>query len=535
MVQMYRFLVLASLFWGVNMAQAQNVGVGTTSPKARLHVAGNVKTDSSLIVTPTAKAAAAAISISNNTGYVNITNTSGVQANAITMSGTAHAGQILVIMNNDDDNASFAGESIPAGNLVMFTYTGSAWKTLSVSTLATAISDADADTKIQVEESADEDIIRFDLGGTEKWVMTGSRLEPLNTGNSTFIGFEAGANDDLTNNENTAIGYWALRSNTTGSGNTAIGAYALGRSTTGSQNVATGDGALYYNTTGSQNVATGNNALRGNGTGSYNVVSGYYSMRSNTSGRDNAVFGHYAMRANETGSYNVALGSRAGHFASISAANNVLIGCRAGYSAGSNNVMIGYYAGYSETGSNKLYIDNSNTSSPLIYGDFSTDLLEINGDLRPGTDNAKTLGASSNRWTAVYATNGTIQTSDARFKTNVENMNYGLEELMALRSVTYQWKEDGVGETKLGFIAQELELIVPEVVTVANDSMQTRGVNYSELIPVLVRAIQEQQELIETQKSELEVSQAQNTVRDARLQSLETKLNALLNNETASK
>ena len=48
---------------------------------------------------------------------------------------------------------------------------------------------------------------------------------------------------------------------------------------------------------------------------------------------------------------------------------------------GSGNVFLGYQAGYNETGSNKLYIDNSNTSTPLIYGDFDTDKVTINGDM----------------------------------------------------------------------------------------------------------------------------------------------------------
>ena len=42
----------------------------------------------------------------------------------------------------------------------------------------TSLTDKDGDTQVQVEESKDEDIIRFDLAGTERWVMTGSRLEP---------------------------------------------------------------------------------------------------------------------------------------------------------------------------------------------------------------------------------------------------------------------------------------------------------------------------------------------------------------------
>ena len=58
------------------------------------------------------------------------------------------------------------------------------WEVLKSSIL----SDADGDTKIQVEESADEDLIRFDLAGTEKFVMDGSTIETVNSGNSVFIG-----------------------------------------------------------------------------------------------------------------------------------------------------------------------------------------------------------------------------------------------------------------------------------------------------------------------------------------------------------
>lgn len=345
----------------------------------------------------------------------------------------------------------------------------------SINSTKTLIADADADTKIQVEESADEDLIRFDLGGTQKWLMTGSRLEPSNTGNSTFIGFESGLNDDLSSNSNTAIGNRTLYSNTTGSNNLANGSLALFTNTTGALNVANGGAAMYKNTYGSENVALG-----------------YATLFNNTSGN--------------------------------------------------RNVAIGYEAGFYETGSDKLYISNSNTTTPLIYGDFNSDLLVINGFLRPALDDKYTLGNSSLRWKALYATNGTIQTSDVRFKKNITNINYGLNDLMKLRSVTYQWKEDSLGETKLGFIAQELEQIVPEVVTIANDSMQTRGVNYAELIPVLVKAIQEQQAIIEAQKAQavaqqndLEKYKVQTNTQEERLASLEAKLNILLGTLTATK
>ena len=71
---------------------------------------------------------------------------------------------------------------------------------------STNISDADGDTKIQVDKNANEDKIRFDVGGTERWVMDGSSLEPINTGSSVFIGYGSGRNDDFSDNKNVAVG-----------------------------------------------------------------------------------------------------------------------------------------------------------------------------------------------------------------------------------------------------------------------------------------------------------------------------------------
>ncbi len=57
------------------------------------------------------------------------------------------------------------------------------------------------------------------------------------------------------------------------------------------------------------------------------------------------------------------------------------IGHSAGYSGADNGVFIGFEAGYNETGSNKLYIENSNSTTPLIYGEFDNDLVKVNGQL----------------------------------------------------------------------------------------------------------------------------------------------------------
>lgn len=99
-------------------------------------------------------------------------------------------------------------------------------------------------------------------------------------------------------------------------------------------------------------------------------------------GSDNTFVGYNAGYTNSSADFNVYLGSEAG-YSGTTGGNNTAIGYQAGYSnsTGAGNVFLGYQAGYSETGSDKLYIDNSNTTTPLIYGDFSTDAITINGSL----------------------------------------------------------------------------------------------------------------------------------------------------------
>ena len=96
---------------------------------------------------------------------------------------------------------------------------------------------------------------------------------------------------------------------------------------------------------------------------------------------------------------------------------------------GSNNVFIGYQAGYAETNSNKLYIENSNSTTPLIYGEFDNNLLQINGTLNmngsydfPTIDGAggqilATDGSGSIHWSDI----ATITTfSDANGDTKIQ-------------------------------------------------------------------------------------------------------------------
>ncbi len=192
-------------------------------------------------------------------------------------------------------------------------YNGTAWVSLNGNTSGDTdqITDADNDTKIQVEETADDDIIRFDMEGTEFFRMDSGRLEVVNTGQSVFIGEGAGANDDFSDNMNVAVGDSALSSNTSGNSNTANGWSALKTNTKGSSNTANGWSALKKNTTGSNNTAIGYEALNNNTNGKFNTANGKDALHNNSTGLGNTANGHYALYSNTTGQDNTAIGNYA--------------------------------------------------------------------------------------------------------------------------------------------------------------------------------------------------------------------------------
>jgi hypothetical protein len=94
--------------------------------------------------------------------------------------------------------------------------------------------------------------------------------------------------------------------------------------------------------------------------------------------------------------------------------------------------------------------------------------------------------------------------SDARLKTNVVNTPYGLSTVLKLRPVNYTMVKGG--EAQVGFLAQEVQKIVPEVVSGTEGDIskgETLGLSYGNLVPVLTKAIQEQQQTISSQQAQI--------------------------------
>ena len=457
-------------------------------------------------------------------------------------------------------------------------YNGTAWVSLATPNV---LADADNDTKIQVEESPDEDIIRFDLAGTESLVLqnnaSGSpRLELYNPLNNTFLGAAAG-NANTTGTDNTATGFFALGSNTIGSDNTATGYLSLLFNTTGYLNTATGYASLFSNSSGYGNAAYGVSALFSNSTGFNNSAFGSNALRSSTSASNNTAFGADALYSNTTGTANTAHGYSA-LYSNTTGFENTATGYLAMYSTtvGNFNTATGYKAlhdnttggantahGYSAllsntTGNNNtafgvsaLRLNTTGVENTAVGQGALLNLITGNNNTALGTYADVTSGTITNatvigRGTTVNASNkvrigilaitvieGQVDwtfPSDARFKFNIhDDAVPGLALIEKLRPVTYQFDTrkfdehlmqfmpdsirqrrmagqdytESTARVQTGFLAQEVEQVCKELnfdfsgLHVPESETDNYGLAYGSFVPLLVKAVQEQQKIIE--------------------------------------
>jgi hypothetical protein len=220
---------------------------------------------------------------------------------------------------------------------------------------------------------------------------------------------------------------------------------------------------MRLNTSGVNNTALGANALSANTTGNSNIAIGFESNKRNTTGGGNVVVGTVAMEANTTGNDNVAIGNVAG-------STNT---------TGINNVFLGTYA---------------KGSSP-----------SVSNEVNLGNDKITALRANVTSITSL---------SDVRDKKNIQDLNLGLNFIQTLKPRSFQWDKrewyagnssDGSKIAKTataGFIAQELDASQQSFQAdwlnlVYKSNPEKLEANYGNLIPVLVKSIQE---LLEEQK-----------------------------------
>jgi hypothetical protein len=151
----------------------------------------------------------------------------------------------------------------------------------------------------------------------------------------------------------------------------------------------------------------------------------------------------------------------------------------------------------------RFYTQGRDDSQPLSRLEITSQ-----GDVHPGADGTYLLGIPGHRWHTVYSENGMQTTSDGRLKENVVGLPYGLDEVRRLRPVAFTWKDGADDQAHHGLIAQEVAQVLPDLVMVGDDADRTLSMNYAEIVPVLVKAIQEQQDEIDTQTEQIAALEA---------------------------
>ena len=284
-------------------------------------------------------------------------------------------------------------------------------------------------------------------------------------------------------NGNTALGASALGSNVTGTNNTALGAGALAYSTSIS-NTAVGSGALSnQNNTAGYNTAVGWNALSSVTSGASNTAVGQYAGSTMTVGSANTAIGGLALLSNQTGNSNTAIGGTALNQLT-SGNNNVAIGQSAGGSlhTGSNNIYISsdtYSGEANESGVTRIGdLANGTATSTFIAGIYGFQTGNMN-------DSAVMISANGRL--------GTIHSS-RRYKEDIQDMADASSRLMKLRPVTFRYRtafDDGSKPLQYGLIAEEVDEVYPDLVARSGDG-QIETVKYQVLPSMLLNELQKQ-------------------------------------------
>jgi hypothetical protein len=315
------------------------------------------------------------------------------------------------------------------------------------------------------------------------------------TGYAALLGNKTGA-------DNTANGVAALLRNSTGNDNTASGYEALVNNTTGSDNTANGSLALSSNTTGANNTANGAFALAGNSTGGGNTATGWSALQANSNGGFNAAYGNYALYSNTTGYSNVADGVDALYYNKVGHDNTA-----EGYGAllhntGSNNTALGSGAGFNlTTGTNNIDIGAAG-----VAGDSGK--IRIG---KQGTQNATFIagifGVTMTGSPVVVNSSGKLGVSgasSARFKEAIKPMDKDSEAILALKPVTFRYKQE-IDPDKIpqfGLIAEQVDKVDPNLV-VRDENGEVTSVRYDAVNAMFLNEFLKEHRTVQQQTSKL--------------------------------
>jgi Chaperone of endosialidase len=298
---------------------------------------------------------------------------------------------------------------------------------------------------------------------------------------------------------NTAVGGAALLLNAGGTNNTAVGAAALLNNTEGDRNTAIGFDALSGNTTingnsGVDNTAVGSQALTTNTTGDNNTAIGSQALSSNTVGRENTAIGAFAL-FNNTNQFNTAIGANA-LVDNTTGFNNTGVGDSAlDSSTGDGNTALGAFAGVQVTTANNVICighPGQDVSNSCFIGNIR-DVQTQNADaIAVVIDSAGQLGTAS---------------SSRRFKKEIKPMEKASEAILALKPVTFHYKNAKKGSPQFGLIAEEVAEVNPDLV-VRDKNGQVYTVRYDAVNAMLLNEFLKEHATVQQLKKEIAVLKA---------------------------
>jgi len=328
--------------------------------------------------------------------------------------------------------------------------------------------------------------------------LGGNRTFAFIDQNQTFTAIQTFSNDITVNNLTIGIGNGGLSSNT------ALGNGALASSTSGLNNTAVGETALYSNTTASNNTAVGYQAGYSGTTAGSNTFLGYRAGYAVVTGDQSTFLGYNAGTAT-TGTENLFIGASTGLNNTTGSYNTYVgrgISTAAGYlmTTGSKNTILGGFSG--NQGGLDIRIENNNIV--LSDGDGTPRGYYRDGVsswyLPPVYNTTSGLGAN-----IVIQTDGQLQrsTSSLKYKKNVQDAVHGLAEVLRLRAVTYNSKNENEMQTYGGLIAEEVhDAGLTEFVQYAPDGTPDT-LSYGNMVSLCIKAIQELKSELDSVKAEL--------------------------------
>ena len=483
---------LLSFYFILNYGQNKNIGINTTDPKTTLHINAN------------------------STGTVAegliIPRLTGDQIKNMPVTTTENG--MMIFATSGAASPSGTAININSEGFYFWNSVNNVWEKLNANPANTA------------------------------WALSGNTATATSfLGTTNNIDLQFKRNNTLVgklSNSNISFGLYALNPATTGSYNNALGYYSLGQNTTGTYNNALGMYSLRVNTTGAGNNAIGYYSLGSNSTGNYNSAYGYQSLQY-TTGSNNIGIGYNSAVPTTSGSNQLSIGNSIyGLNINDGNASNDLIGI--GVSAPTEALDVNGNARI-----RSVYTNNGAATDRVVVADTNGNIKTIDRSMinniytADGTitgNRIVTLNGGNIRFaktgTAITGSlmevDGKIKTtavnlnSDARLKEKVANINQETSFLNNLRPVSYYWnakgKEKG-GDNSLqyGFIAQEVEKIAPNLVNTDADGY--KSVNYIQVIPVLVKSLQDH-------ALELQKEKEKNNQQEQRIKALEEKINAIL-------